>query len=79
MQETLPSGLKLILAVQMICQAKLIHLMFSIDFSFIVSALALRCKGLYKNLQLVKVSASKQHKNSISTSPMHNVKMGHRL
>ena len=52
MQETLPSGLKLILAVQMICQAKLIHLMFSIDFSFIVSALALRRKGLYKNLQL---------------------------
>ena len=52
MQETLPSDLKLILTVQRICQAKLIHLMFSIDFSFIVSALALRCKGLYKNLQL---------------------------
>ena len=63
MQETLPSGLKLILAVQMIYQAKLIHLMFSIDFSFIVSALALRRKGLYKNLQLVKASQA----NSIKT------------
>ena len=63
MQETLPSGLKLILAVQMICQAKLIHLMFSTDFSFIVSALALRRKGLYKNLQLVKISQA----NSIKT------------
>ena len=63
MQETLPSDLKLILAVQMICQAKLIHLMFSIDFSFIVSALALHRKGLYKNLQLVKASQA----NSIKT------------
>ena len=63
MQETLPSGLKLILTVQMICQAKLIYLMFSIDFSFIVSALALRRKGLYKNLQLVKASQA----NSIKT------------
>ena len=48
MQETLPSGLKLILAVQMICQAKLIHLASSIDYSFIVSALALRCKEFIK-------------------------------
>ena len=63
MQETLPSGLKLILAVQMICQAKLIHLMFLIDFSFIVSALGLHRKGLYKNLQLVKASQA----NSIKT------------
>ena len=63
MQETLPSGLKLLLTVQMICQAKLIHLASSIDYSFIVSALALRRKGLYKNLQLVKISQA----NSIKT------------
>ena len=35
----------------------------SIDYSFIVSALALHRKGLYKNLQLVKASQA----NSIKT------------
>ena len=40
-----------------------LHLVSSIDYSFIVSALALHRKGLYKNLQLVKASQA----NSIKT------------